>query len=87
MIDIEIIGFIAAILTTSAYLPQAFKIWRTKNAESVSLSMYSVMFLGIFLWLVYSIYLKRPSMIFANVITIIIISTIIFLKIKSKKNS
>ena len=47
--NIEIVGFIAAALTTSAYMPQAYKIWKTKNADSVSLGMYLVMFFGVFL--------------------------------------
>lgn len=83
--DIEIVGFLAAILTTSAYIPQVYKIWKTKNAESVSLSMYLVMFLGISLWLIYSIIINKPSLILANTITLLIILMIFYFKIKSKK--
>ena len=36
---IELIGFMAAILTTAAFVPQAYKIWKTKSADGVSLSM------------------------------------------------
>mgnify|MGYP005645785039 CR=1 FL=1 len=83
--DIEIVGFLAAILTTSAYIPQVYKIWKTKNAESVSLSMYLVMFFGISLWLIYSIIINKPSLILANTITLLIILMIFYFKIKSKK--
>ena len=82
--DIEILGFLAAILTTSAYIPQVYKIWKTKNAESVSLSMYLVMFSGISLWLVYSIIINKPSLILANTVTLLIILMIFYFKIKSK---
>jgi len=84
--NIEIIGFIAAILTTSAYVPQAYKIWKTKNAKSVSLSMYLVMCSGISLWLVYGIHFKSASLIAANTITLLIILIILYFKIKSKNN-
>ncbi|MDG2371440.1 MAG: SemiSWEET transporter [Flavobacteriaceae bacterium] len=84
--NIEIIGIIAAILTTSAYVPQAYKIWKTKKAESVSLSMYLVMCLGVSLWLVYGIYYRSPSLIAANTITLVISLIILYFKIKSKKN-
>jgi MtN3 and saliva related transmembrane protein len=82
--DIEILGFLAAILTTSAYIPQVYKIWKTKDAQSVSLSMYLVMFSGISLWLVYSIIINKPSLILANTVTLLIILMIFYFKIKSK---
>lgn len=44
--NIEIIGFIAGIITTAAYLPQVYKIWKTKKTDGVSLFMYLVMFIG-----------------------------------------
>jgi len=37
--NIEILGLIAAVLTTSAFLPQVYKTWRTKDVSSLSLSM------------------------------------------------
>ena len=83
---IEIIGFLAAILTTFAYLPQVYKIWRTKNTESVSLTMYLVMFLGILLWLIYSLFIKSFPLIIANTLTLLIIIIILYFKINSKNN-
>ena len=84
--NIEILGFLAAILTTSAYLPQVYKIWKTKNTESVSLTMYLVMFLGVFLWLIYSLFIKSFSLIVANTLTLLIILIILYFKINSKNN-
>ena len=84
--NIEILGFLAAILTTSAYLPQVYKIWKTKNTESVSLTMYLVMFLGIFLWLIYSLFIKSFPLIIANTLTLLIILIILYFKINSKNN-
>lgn len=84
--NIEILGFLAAILTTSAYLPQVYKIWKTKNTESVSLTMYLVMFLGVFLWLIYSLFIKSFPLIIANTLTLLIIIIILYFKINSKNN-
>ncbi len=85
MIDsFEIIGLIAAVLTTSAYVPQAYKAWKTKSAGSVSLTMYLIMLVGITLWLVYGIHLNSLSMILANSATIILTLTIIYFKHKYK---
>ncbi len=47
---IDAIGFIAAILTTAAFLPQVYKIWKLKSAKDVSMTMYLVMLSGVCLW-------------------------------------
>ncbi|MDG1731189.1 MAG: SemiSWEET transporter [Algibacter sp.] len=82
---IEIIGFIAAFLTTSAFVPQVYKTWKTKNVEAISLTMYLVMFTGVFLWLLYGIYMNSLSMLIANIITSSLILVLILLKIKYSK--
>ncbi|MEQ3655628.1 MAG: SemiSWEET transporter [Dokdonia sp.] len=68
---IEILGLIAAALTTSAFLPQVYKTWKTKDVSGLSLPMFSIFFAGIVLWFVYGIYINSISMILANGITII----------------
>ena len=82
---IEIIGFIAAILTTSAFVPQVYKTWKTKDVEGISLTMFLVMFTGVLLWLVYGILINSLSMVIANVITSILILTLIVFRIKYYK--
>lgn len=85
MIDkFEIIGFIAAVLTTSAFVPQVYKAWKTKSTESLSLPMYLIFFTGIMLWLVYGFHLNSFAMIFSNIITGILALLLIFLKLKYK---
>ena len=85
MIDkFEIIGFIAAILTTSAYVPQVYKTWKTKSAGNISLTMYIAMFIGIILWLIYGIHLNSLAMIVANIVTAILTSIILVFKIRYK---
>ena len=85
MIDtFEIIGLIAAVLTTSAYIPQAYKTWKTKSAGNISLAMYLVMFVGIILWLIYGIHLHSLAMILANSVTAVLTLIIIGFKLKYK---
>ena len=85
MIDkFEIIGLIAAVLTTSAYIPQAYKTWKTKSSGNISLTMYLAMFVGILLWLVYGIHLNSLAMILANSVTSILTLIIIGFKLKYK---
>lgn len=83
---IEIVGFIAAILTTAAFVPQVYKAWKTKDVEAISFTMFMVMLIGVLLWLIYGFYIGSLSMVIANIITSILILTIIILKIKHKKD-
>ena len=51
----DAIGYLAATLTTAAFIPQAWLTWKTKRADGVSLGMYSIFTLGVALWLVYGL--------------------------------
>jgi MtN3 and saliva related transmembrane protein len=81
---IELIGFLAAILTTAAFVPQAYKIWKTKSAQGVSLTMYLIMFTGVTLWGVYGLFIRSNPMILANFITASLLIMIIYFKVKHK---
>jgi len=81
----EIIGFIAAILTTTAFLPQVYKTWKTKDVSGLSLPMLFIFFIGICAWLIYGFLKDSPSMIFANSITIISSFLLLFFKLKYSK--
>ena len=78
------IGFLAAILTTIAFLPQVIKTWKTKKTEDVSLITFSILCLGVFLWLVYGLIIKDFPLIVANGITLILVFIILFFKLKYK---
>jgi MtN3 and saliva related transmembrane protein len=82
----EIIGFIAATLTTAAFLPQVYKTWKTKDVSALSLPMLIMFFVGVFIWLVYGYYKNSPSMIMANAITLCSAFLLIYFKIKYAKN-
>jgi MtN3 and saliva related transmembrane protein len=82
----EIVGFIAAILTTSAFVPQVYKTWKTKAVEGISLTMFLAMFTGVVLWTFYGFYKNSLSMVIANTITAVFIFVLIVLKIKHKKD-
>jgi MtN3 and saliva related transmembrane protein len=79
---IEIIGFVAAFLTTAAFLPQVYKTWKTKDVTGLSLPMLSMFFVGILAWLVYGLLKDSPSLIFANSITLVSSFILVYFKIK-----
>ena len=76
----EMIGYIAATLTTSSFLPQAIMTLKTRDTGSLSLGMYAMFTLGVFLWLIYGLYLADKAIIFANAITLVLASSILSIK-------
>ncbi|WP_366143880.1 SemiSWEET transporter [Methyloprofundus sp.] len=77
----EIIGYVAGTLTTLSFLPQAIMTLKTRDTESLSLSMYSIFTTGVLLWLIYGIYLDDTAIIYANAITLILASSILCMKV------
>ena len=79
----ESIGILAAILTTSAFIPQVYKIYKEKKAQGVSLTMYLIMFVGVLLWLVYGVLIGSIAIIVANSVTAVLQLFVIIFKLKN----
>ena len=79
---LETLGFIAAILTTLSFLPQALRIRRLGSADDVSLAMYLMMVTGQGLWLIYAIVIVSPSMIGANVVSMSFVIWVLAMKLR-----
>jgi MtN3 and saliva related transmembrane protein len=79
---IDAIGYAAALLTTVAFLPQAWLTYRTRKADGISLTMYSIFVVGIVLWLVYGVFVGRGPLIVANLVTLVLSSFILGMKVK-----
>ena len=79
------IGTIAACLTTGAFLPQAIKVIKTKDTAGISLMMYIMNVIGIFLWFVYGLTIHDMALICANGVTFILSSIILISKIRYKQ--
>ena len=84
MENIEILGLVAATLTTGAFVPQVYKTWINKSVKDISLSMYTVLLMGLLLWIVYGFYINSLPIIAANIITATLSVLIVIMKIKYK---
>ncbi len=78
----EWLGYAAATLTTLAFVPQAIKTIRSKDTRGISLSMYVAFTVGIGFWLGYGIVLQSWPMIAANLVTLMLATTILGLKLR-----
>ena len=80
----EIIGFLGAAGTTFSFVPQAIKIFKTKNTKDISLAMYIVFVIGILCWLIFGLMTNSMPIICSNIITFILSMSILIMKIKYK---
>lgn len=78
----EIIGYLAAFLTTCSFVPQAWHTFRTRDVAGISLGMYSVFALGVALWLGYGILLSAWPIVIANAVTLGLALAILAMKIR-----
>jgi MtN3 and saliva related transmembrane protein len=78
------IGWIAAALTTFSFLPQAIKTVKEKNTAGISLGMYSMFTVGVFLWLVYGFIIGDVPLMLSNIVTFIFASIVLTMKLKYK---
>ena len=78
---VELFGYIAAILTTLAFLPQLIKTLKTKKAEDVSLITLIMFLIGVFSWIIYGFKISSNPILIANIITFILNLLILVFKI------
>lgn len=79
---IELIGSLAAILTTTAFIPQVWQVWKTRHTKDISLAMYSLFTGGVAMWLAYGLLLNAWPIIIANAITLLLAGSVLLLKLK-----
>jgi MtN3 and saliva related transmembrane protein len=72
----QLLGISAGILTTISFLPQVIKTWKSRSAKDLSL--------GVVLWLTYGILVNDIPLIAANLMTLILASTLLFFKLSFK---
>jgi MtN3 and saliva related transmembrane protein len=85
MNTIQLLGLAAGSLTTAAFLPQVIKTWKTRSAKDLSLGMFSLFCLGVALWLAYGLIVRDIPVIAANMLTLMLASTLLFFKLRFKE--
>ncbi len=76
----NIIGTAAALCSMASFTPQLVKIWRERDASSISLRMYVVTVTGFTLWSVYGFLVQSFPVIGANLVCLVLSGAILVLK-------
>lgn len=82
MDTIELIGLTAGVLTTGAFVPQAWKTWRTRRATDFALPMLVLLHVGMVLWLIYGVLIASPGLIVSNGVTLGLAGLILTVKLR-----
>lgn len=85
MLPPDLIGIVAAVITTLCWLPQVVRLIRTKETAAISLFSYRIFALGILLWLVYGMMIRSIPVVASNIATFILLMVIIILKLRYEK--
>jgi MtN3 and saliva related transmembrane protein len=78
----EIVGYLAAVLTTASFVPQAWLTFRTRDVSGISLGMYCVFACGVALWLAYGLLVGAWPIVVANAITLALALGIVAMKLR-----
>ncbi len=79
---IDVIGSVAAVLTTASFVPQAWQTFKTRDVTGISLGMYSVFTVGVALWLLFGVLMQSWPLMIANSITLLLASAILAMKLR-----
>jgi len=74
-------GAAATLCSTTSFLPQAWKVIRTRNTDAISRNMYAVTVAGFALWLGYGVALGQWPLIVTNGICLLLAGFILVMKL------
>jgi MtN3 and saliva related transmembrane protein len=79
---VQLVGYAAALLTTSSFVPQALLTLRTRDVSGISAAMYGAFTAGVALWLLYGLLIRDWPIILANGTALGLASTILTIKLR-----
>ena len=83
---VEILGYVAGLITAFTFLPQVIKTWKTKSAKDVSMAMFLIAFTNQVLWLLYGLLIDNWVIISTNALMLVMTGIMIGLKVKYNHN-
>ncbi len=78
----SMVGFAAGVLTTVAFVPQVWQVWKSRSARDLSLPMYLIFTTGVALWLAYGLMTGATPVVAANAVTLLLAGAVLVMKIR-----
>lgn len=83
----DLLGYAAAVLTTTAFIPQVVQTLRTRDTRAISLGMYLLFSLGVALWALYGVLLTAWPIILANGMTLLLALVVLGYKLTESRRA
>ena len=83
----DLLGYAAAVLTTTAFVPQVVQTLRTRDTRAISLGMYLLFSLGVALWALYGVLLTAWPIILANAVTLLLALVVLGYKLTESRRA
>jgi MtN3 and saliva related transmembrane protein len=86
---VTIVGYLAAICSMTSFTPQAWRIIRTRDTNSISAPMYALTVLGFALWLAFGLMKTEWPIIITNGVCLILSAFILLMTVlpRAKKDA
>jgi len=81
----ESLGLVAGALVTCSMIPQLIRVYKLRSAREISILFTTLLLIGMICWLAYGVYLELIPVILWNAIGAILVSLLIYLKLKYGK--
>lgn len=82
MDSLDLLGLVATAFTTSSFVPQVWRTWKTRDVSGISLPTYVIITVGLALWLVYGVLKGDLPLIVANAMMVVLTGAITLMKLK-----
>ncbi len=78
----SVVGLLAGLFTTIAFVPQVLQVWKSRSARDISLPMYLIFTAGVALWLGYGLLTGTMPVIVANAVTLVLAGAVLAMKLR-----
>ena len=84
---LDLLGLVATCFTTSSFVPQVWRTWKTRNVPGISLPTYVIITIGLALWLVYGWLRGDMPLMVANAVMVVLTGAITVMKLRFEQRA
>ena len=84
---LDLLGLVATCFTTSSFVPQVWRTWKTRDVSGISLPTYVIITIGLALWLVYGWLRGDMPLMVANAVMVVLTGAITVMKLRCERRA
>jgi MtN3 and saliva related transmembrane protein len=81
MTQLELFGLAATCMTTSSFVPQVWRTWKTRDVSGISLPTFLILTVGLAMWLAYGLMIGDLPLTVANAVMVVLTGAIVVMKL------